>query len=236
VLRLRWARAGLIPLIAAAALLAPVASAAAQDPTTLVMVETADICATPDTAAVGADIRRADTTAARARRRVERALSVKLRRLAALGVPRTDIRTESIQSSRTRRHGRTVHRAATSLRIRTTDLAKLPAILRALGGADLDGLEFSLSDDTAARQDSTRLALERARRRADAAAATLGLRVVAIRKVDLNPEWAIDTSGSEPASGDARGGGDSGSPAPIRVEPGQEEVTVSVAVIFALAP
>jgi hypothetical protein len=59
---------------------------------------------------------------------------------------------------------------------------------------------------------------------------------VAIRKVDLNPEWAIDTSGSEPASGDAGGGGDSGSPAPIRVEPGQEEVTVSVAVIFALAP
>ena len=190
------------------ALLAPAAPAAAQDPTTLVVVETADVRATPDTAEVGATIRRADRSAAAARRRVERALAAKLRRLAALGVPRTDIRTESISSFRTRRHGRTVYRASTSLRIRTTDIARLPGILRALGGADLDGPEFSVSDSTVARQDATRLALERARRRADAAAAALGLRVAAIRKVDLNPEWAIDTGGSDDSA--SSGGGSSG--------------------------
>lgn len=226
----------LLPLLAAAALLAPVAPAAAQDPTTLVVVETAHLRATPDTAEVSAGIRRTERSAAVARRGVERSLAAKLRRLAALGVPRTDVRTEQIASERGRRHGRAFYRAFTSLRIRTTDLAKLPGILRALGGADLDGPEFSISDDSAARQDATRLALQRARRRADAAAATLGLRVVAIRKVDLNPEWAIDTSGSEPSSGDSGGGGSSRSPAPIRVEPGQEEVTVSVAVIFVMAP
>ena len=158
------------------------------------------------------------------------------RRLAALGVPRTDIRTESISSFRTRRHGRTVYRASTSLRIRTTDLARLPAILRALGGADLDGPEFSISDSTVARQEATRLALERARRRADAAATALGLRVTAIRKVDLNPEWAIDTGGSDDSASSGGGSRGSGSSAPIRVEPGQEQVTVAVAVIFALAP
>ena len=226
----------LIPLLATVALLAPAAPAAAQDPTTLVVVETADVRATPDTAEVSAAIRRADRTAARARRRVERALTAKLRRLAALGVPRTDIRTESISSFRTRRHGRTVYRASTSLRIRTTDLARLPAILRALGGADLDGPEFSISDSTVARQEATRLALERARRRADAAATALGLRVTAIRKVDLNPEWAIDTGGSDDSASSGGGSDDSGSSAPIRVEPGQEQVTVAVAVIFALAP
>ncbi len=226
----------LIPLIAAAALLAPAAPAVAQDPTTLVVVESADLRATPDTAEVGAFIRRTERSAAAARRGVERSLAAKLRRLAALGVPRTDIRTDEIASTRGRRHRRNFYRAFTSLRIRTTDLAKLPGILRALGGADLDGPEFSISDDTAARQDATQLALQRARRRADAAAAALGLRIVAIRKVDLNPEWAIDTSGSdESASGDS-GGGSSGAAAPIRVEPGQEEVTVSVAVIFAMAP
>ena len=129
----------LIPLLAAVALLAPAAPAAAQDPTTLVVVETADVRATPDTAEVGAAIRRADRSAARARRRVERALAAKLRRLAALGVPRADVRTESISSFRTRRNGRTVYRASTSLRIRTTDLARLPAILPRSGAPTSTG-------------------------------------------------------------------------------------------------
>ena len=167
----------LIPLLAAAALLAPAATATAQDPTTLVVVETADVRAAPDTAQVGATIRRADRSAAAARRRVERALATKLRRLAALGVPRADIRTEAIESFRSRRKGRTTYRASTSLRIRTTDLDRLPAILGALAGADLSGPEFSISDSTAARAEATQLALQRARRRADAAAAALGLRV-----------------------------------------------------------
>ena len=227
----------LVPLLAVAALLAPAASASAQDPSTLVVVETAEVRATPDTATVGASIRRLAARASVARRRVERSLAAKLRRLAALGVPRTDIRTESIASFRTRSRGRTYFRAATSLRIRTTDLAALDRILGALGGADLSGPEFSVSDSTVARQEATRLALERARRRADAAAAAIGRRIVAIRKVDLNPEWAYDVTSTQRASGgsdDAAAGG--GSSEEVTVEPGQEDVTVAVAVVYDIAP
>ena len=224
-------------LLAGAALLAPAAPAAAQSPTTLVVIETAEVRATPDTAIVSASIRRVAGRAAVARRRVERSLAVKLRALAALGVTRTDIRTDEISSFRIRSRGRTLFRAATSLRIRTTDLPRLERILGALGGADLEGPEFSVSDSTAARQEATRVALDRARRRADAAAAAVGLRVAGIRRVDLNPEFGYGAASIDFLSGeDESTAGGGGTNPPITVEPGQEEITVAVAVIYDLAP
>jgi uncharacterized protein YggE len=222
----------LILLVLAAALLAPVPPAAAQDPTTLVVVETAVVRATPDAATVGADITRSARTPAAARRRVEGRVQEVLRNLDAIGVPRADVQTASIRSYRTRRKGKVRHVASTSLRVRTANLEQLPRILGALGGARIDGPEFEVSDSTAARQEATRIALERARRRADAAAAALGMRVVAIRKVDLNPEFGYD-SATRAAGG---GGDDSASAEQITVEPGREEVGAAVAVVYEIAP
>ncbi len=221
-----------LPFVATA-LLAPAAPAAAQDPTPLVVVEVATVRAAPDTATVGGEITRRARSAAIARRLVERRVAAVLRNLDALGVARADVRTGSVSSFRTRRRGRVRYHASTSLEVRTTDLAKLGAILAAFGGASISGPEFEVSDSTAARQDATRIALQRARLRADAAAAALGLRVIAIRKVDLNPEFAVDTSTDSAAGG---GSAESPSRGGIDIEPGLEEVSVAVAVVYEIGP
>ena len=67
-------------------------------------------------------------------------------------------------------------------------------------------------------QEATRIALERARRRADAAAAALGLRVVAIRKVDLNAEFGYDSPTQAARGGGTDDSGGGGSAAP-EIEP-----------------
>ncbi len=197
----------LVPLIVGASLIAA-APAAAQEPTELVVVEVANVRVAPDTATVGGRVSRQARSAAVARRRVERRIAAVLRNLDALGVPRADIRTGDVESFRTRRRGKLRHVASSSLFVRTTDLERLGRIVAAFGGADISGPEFEVTDDTAARQEATRIALERARRRADAAAAALGQRVLAIRKVDLNAEFEYDSSSYSPASG---GQDDSGS-------------------------
>lgn len=225
----------LAPLFVSTALLAPAAPAAAQEPTPLVVVEVATVRAAPDAATVGAEIARTARSAAVARRRVERRVAAVLRNLDALGVARQDVKTTSVQSFRIRRKGRVRHHASTSLQVRTTDLEQLSEILAAFGDASISGPEFEVSDPTAARQEATGIALQRARRRADAAAAALGLRVIAIRKVDLNAEFAYDSS-SQAASGggtDDEGGG--GAATGPDIEPGLERVTVAVAVIYDIA-
>jgi uncharacterized protein YggE len=224
-----------IPLLVAALVLATAAPAAAQDPTPLVVVEVASVRAVPDTATVAGEITRQARTAAIARRRVERRVAAVLRNLDALGVERADVRTNSVRSYSLRRRGRVRHYASTSLQVRTTDLTKLGQILAAFGGANIDGPEFDVSDDTAARQEATRIALERARLRAEAAAAALGLRVIAIRKVDLNAEFGYDTA-SQRASGDAAVGGEGGGGGGVSIEPGLERVSVVVAVVYELGP
>jgi uncharacterized protein YggE len=228
----------LAPMFVATLVLAPAAPAAAQEPTPLVVVEVATVRAAPDTVMVAGEITRRARSAAIARRRVERRVAAVLGNLDALGVARADVRTSSVSSYRSRRHGRTRYHASTSLEVRTTDLAKVSEILAAFGGASISGPEFSVSDTTAARQEATRIALQRAPVRADAAAAALGLRVVAIRKVDLNAEFGYDT-GAQPASGRgtddgaSSGGGGGGG---VSIEPGRDEVSVAVAVIYELGP
>jgi uncharacterized protein YggE len=223
----------LAPLFAATALVAPAAPAIAQEPTPLVVVEIATVRAAPDAATVRAEIARTARSAAIARRRVERRVAIVLRRLDALGVDRADVRTDALGSYRIRRRGRIRHVASTSLQVRTTELEKLGRIVRAFGGASISGPEFEVTDSTAARQEATRIALQRARRRADAAAAALGLRVVAIRKVDLNAEFNYDASVEAMSRG---GSDDEGGGGAVEIEPGRERVSVAVAVVYELAP
>ena len=224
----------LVPLILAASLLAA-APAAAQDPTQLVVIEVAQVRVEPDTASVAAQISRTARSPAVARSRVERRVAAVLRGLVALGIPEADLRTSSVSSFRSRRRGRVRHHAATTLTIRVTNLDLLERVLGSLGGADIEGPEFSVSDETAPRQEATRIALDRARRRADDAAAAIGQRVVAIRKVDLNPEFGYD-SGVVPASGGQDDAASGGGGSAVQIERGREVIEVAVAVVFEIAP
>ena len=224
----------LSPVLVAAVLPATAAPAAAQEPTPLVVVEVASVRAAPDTATVVGEINRVARSARVARRRVERRVARVLRNLDALGVARADVQTNSVSSFRTRRRGRVRHHASTSLSVRTTELEKLDEILAAFGGESIGGPEFEVSDSTAARQEATRIALERARRRADAAAAALGLRVLAIRKVDLNAEFGYNPSFTFTSGGDDEDSG--GGAATPSIEPGRERISVAVAVVYEIGP
>jgi uncharacterized protein YggE len=133
--------------------------------------------------------------------------------------------------------GEITRRARTAAIARTTELSKPSQILAAFGGASISGPEFEVSDTTAARQEATRIALQRARLGADAAAAALGMRVLAIRKVDLNAEFGYDAA-PQPASGGPGGGTDesAGGGGGVSIEPGREQVSVVVAVVYELGP
>ena len=119
--------------------------------------------------------------------------------------------------------------------MRVDDLAKLDAVVSALGNALEAEIDFIVSDPTDERAAATAIALKRARARADAAAAALGLRVLRIRRVDLSPEFGIAFGGTD-ESEDAAGGG--GEPVDVEVEVavGQNEIGAAVAVVYEIGP
>jgi uncharacterized protein YggE len=132
-----------------------------------------------------------------------------------------------------RRRGKRVHIAVRGMNVHVADLAKLEPVLTALGGAVSGGPDFIVSDPTEERQAATQIALQRARARADSAAAALGMRVTATLRVDLNPElgYDVEATGGRDESEDAASGGGA-----VTVEPGTNEIAVAVAVVYAIGP
>jgi len=156
-----------------------------------------------------------------------------LARLAALGIARADVQTPAVELRRitVRSRGRRLVRyeAASLVEVRTGRIGLVDDILAAAtssGATLVSGPEFSVQDDTEARLAATRTALERARRRADAAAAVLGLRVVGVRSVELDPGQGVAERDAAPEERAAA--------APPPVEPGREPVSATVVVVFTL--
>ena len=222
-------------LAVVAAVLAAAAPAAAQDPATLTIVETATVRATPDAAELGAAVDRGARTEAAARRKVERRLRGLVAALQEIGLPAEAIRTGSFETYTIRRKGRRTSHALRRVAIRVDDLTRLEPVVAALGGAIEGEIDFIVSDPTEERAAATAIALQRARTRADAAAAALGMRVLAIRRVDLSPQFGIaygvdeESSAGTPAR--AGGGGES-----IAVEVGENEIGSAVAVVYDIGP
>ena len=71
-----------------------------------------------------------------------------------------------------------------------------------------------------------------ARRRADAAAAQTGLKITGVRSVDLDPQ----SGGFEPQSSGASGGASEKAAQPTRVEPGTQDFSATVRVVYTAAP
>ncbi len=124
-----------------------------------------------------------------------------------------------------------------SANVRLTTIAKVGPVIDAVtrAGADaIDGPYFSFFDPSAGRGEATRLALADARRRADDAAAAVGQRVTGIRSIVIDP-----ASGPASASGDEAAAGAPAFTGPKEatvVNPGRQEVTSVVEVVFTLAP
>lgn len=234
----------LLVLLAVAALL-PAVPARAQapapgEPTTLTVVETATARAEPDSARLTFELSRRGTTAPRARRDVDRRVRVLVARIIRAGIPRAGIQTSAISSSRVRLRARRGVPARVRYDARTivtvvTD--RVDRVGRVIAEAERSGVsrvfgpEFTVEDATEARAAAARTALERARRRAADAAEALGLRVVAIRSVVLDPQASgVEADFQEGSGARAERRSD------VVVEPGTEQVTATVAVVFVLGP
>ncbi len=150
-------------LAVVAAVLAAAAPAAAQDPATLTIVETATVRATPDAAELDAAVERSARTVPAARRKVERRLRGLLAALQEIGLPAEAIRTGSFETYTIRRKGRRTSHALRRVAIRVDDLARLEPVVAALGGAIQGEIDFIVSDPTEERAAATAIALQRAR-------------------------------------------------------------------------
>jgi uncharacterized protein YggE len=227
----------LLPLLALVVALTVPATASAD--TTLSVVGQGSAFATPDTADVSASVRHTAPTANAARDEVARRTNALLAALDRLGVPRADITTTSVGVSRQfnkKQRPKVTFRAFSSLSIHLTDVTKAgPALdaLTAAGATDVDGPNFSFSNPSAGRTEAEAAALADARSRADAAAAAVGLRVIGVQAIDLNPGEGIGPlarSGADVSSTTAAPAPE----APTPVQNGRQQVTVSVAVVYVL--
>jgi len=162
----------------------------------------------------------------------------------ALGVPASQIQTESINTSSSRvgvgpkHHRHFVRRFTASEQFQVTSSTTLVGQVidtATRNGADsISGPDFSFSDPSAGSIAATNAALANARKRADAAAATLGYVVSGVQSVNLDPGVSYVAAGS--------GAGATAAPAPTAkstpttVHPGVQEVDAQVEVVYTLAP
>lgn len=191
----------------------------------------------PDLATVSIHVRQAAGTALAARNRANARTGAILRGIVGLGIPRAGIQTSGVGLQRThagrRHHRRVVYIATNDLTVTTK---RLHLLSRALGvavrdGADsFSGIDYRFSDPAAGLIAADDAALAEARRRADAATAKLGERVVGVQSVDLDPSGSSSGNGGSSAPVSARRKGQ----VPTPIEPGTEEVDADVDVVYLL--
>jgi len=228
-------RAGL--LVLAAVLLAGAARAEAQVPPTPSISVTGSglVRLAPDEARFAVSVRHTSPTRTGARRIVRRRVERILRALAARGVGGDAVRTEYAAITRVRvrtgtpRRLRTRYRSESTLTARTGQVDRLGELFDAVAaaGGDVSGPDFGFADPTAGETLAVRAALADARRRAEDAAAQLGLSPGAVLAVDIDPEG--DGAGAGAGGGEVRRDA-------TPILPGEREITATVRVTYALVP
>jgi uncharacterized protein YggE len=236
--------ARLVPMFGAVAvalaLPMPAGAATESGTSTLHVIGNGRVFVTPDLATVTITTDRAAATRQVARARVSRVVARMVRGFVGIGIARLDIQTSSITlNSSTVRLGphrhRIVYDAEIDLNVTITQIKLLSPLFGIATGAGADsfaGPNFGFADPSAGLRDATTAAVSDARSRADAAAAQLGVSVVGVQSIDLDP-------GSTPLPA-ARAPGAAKIPAPVSapgatpVLPGRQEVDVSVDIVFLL--
>jgi uncharacterized protein YggE len=230
--------ARLISIAITLALWMPAAAGAQTGPPTLHVVGHGRAFVQPDLATVSIVVTRSGATRELARGRVDRVANGIIGALVRIGIDRPSIQTSNVMlSSSTIRVGRhryrTVWDAEIDLIVTTTRIGLLSPLfaVASRGGADsFQGPNFGFSDPSAGLSQATTAAVSDAQRRADAAATGLGMHVVGVQSVDLDPG-----SGSTPAPPVvAPPSGGSGRPPTTPVLPGRQEVDVAVDIVFLL--
>src|SRR4051794_20411968 len=222
--------------LAATLLLAAPAAGQTMDTTPTIAVDgngTATLV--PDIADFQAGVQRRAPTSAAARRSANARIAAILKAVKAHGVADADIQTSGLSIERGRFRHRVRYTATQTLTIRSRDVQHLGALLDAVANGGADSLEapaFGFADPSHGQQLAERAALADARTRADAAAAQTGLKITGVRGVDLDPQSG--EFGSQ--SGDASGGVVRKASRPTRIQPGTQDFSATVRVVYTAAP
>jgi uncharacterized protein YggE len=180
--------------------------------------------------------------ASAAQSQVNEVMQAILAAVTALNVPERAIRTEQLSLSpvygdmrpvpnqEQRNEPRIVgYSASNVVSVDLDDIARIGDVIDAgieAGANQLQGISFHTRDDSAARADALRLAVQDARRQADAMAAALGMRVAGVRELvsgdaNVQPPQPYAT---------ARFALEAATP----IQPGQVEITATVTATFFL--
>jgi uncharacterized protein len=218
---------------------ASAAVADATSPSTLSVDGSGSVLVTPDVASVSVSVARSATRSAVALSAANLRAGAIVAAIRAAGVPKAGIQTTSIDVSRgtvrvgPRNHQHRVRRytATESLSITSPTSIVGRVIDRATrAGADsINGPDFSFSDPSAGIVAATNAAIADARRRGNAAAASLGYRLTGVQSVDLNPQSTVAPVSAAP-------GATATPTTPTNIHPGAEEVDATVAIVYTIAP
>lgn len=167
------------PIVAVSALAAPAAAAEIQIAATGPVVElsvTESVEAAPDLATVSAGVTTQARTAVEAMRTNATAMTAVVERIKQLGVAERDIQTSGINlgamydyNQQTQRQVFRGYQASNRVSVKLRNIQRTGEVLDALvaaGATDLGGPEWSIDDDTAARAQARRTAVETARAQA----------------------------------------------------------------------
>jgi uncharacterized protein YggE len=230
---------GALAIAAALVTIGGPASALAQQPETTPLGVTgrAVVEARPDRAEVTYVVQRFARTREAGRSVVARRARLVLRRLRAIGVDPLGIRLSNVsvarRSTRRRLDKPFVASATVAARTARVGLAGRMLDLGPRAGVNTRGPDYDLVDDLVAREQATGKAVEAARRRAEAVAAGLGMRIVAIRAISLDgASVGPSPATSQPALAEAVGAPRGGPSIPSA--PGTITVRASVSVVFVL--
>jgi uncharacterized protein YggE len=196
----------------------------------------------PDEATVRLGVLAQATTAREAQDRVNRTAGAILEAIRKLGIPAERIQTSGLNLGPQYAQGRseaspriTGYQASNSVSVRIDDLAKVGPVIDAglaAGANNLDGVEFGLRDDGAARAAALTDAVRSARGKAEALAVALRVRLVEIVEV---AEGGVAISQPQPFRGRAMAMA-SDAVAATPVAAGQVGVDASVTVRWRIAP
>src|SRR3954466_865181 len=235
-----------LPLMLLALALPASATAADPVPSTLSVVGEGTARLAPDLAVVVVSFERRRKDAVAARNSVNTRSQRLISSATALGVDRKEIQTAAITLDRAvlrplkkggRQRIRYTAKGTVTVRVLDVDATgKLLNAATAAGANGIDGPNFDFSDPTAGRSAAEKAAVENARKRADAAAALVGQKVVGVQSLDLNPNSSETTPAASPAAAGGAPSPKKASPTPTPVAAGQEEFSATVTAVFLIAP
>jgi uncharacterized protein YggE len=227
----------ILPLLAAAAVSAPAAAEVQVTATGPVVELTVNesVEAEPDVVTIGAGVTSQARTAVEAMRTNATAMTAVIERIKALGVPERAIQTTGVNlgamfdyDQASRRQVFRGYQASNRVSVKLRDIQRTGEVLDALvaaGATDLSGPDWSIDDDTAARAQARRQAMETAR--AQALEYARGAGYSNIRLLEISESIA-----SQPPMPYMRAEMAQAADASTPVQPGMVQTGVTVRVIY----